>query len=59
MDSVVTPGGGAEADQVEPPSFVTMMEATLPPSSPTATQVAESGVEVGAHETARTLANGG
>jgi hypothetical protein len=35
-----------------------MMEATLPPSSPTATQVAELAVSLGAQETALTLASG-
>jgi hypothetical protein len=35
-----------------------MMEATLPPSSPTATQVVELTVALGAQETALTLASG-
>jgi hypothetical protein len=36
-----------------------MIEATWPPSSPTATQVVELAVAFGAHETAETLASGG
>jgi hypothetical protein len=56
----MTPAGGAERDQVDPPSSVTMMEARWPPSSPTATHVAELGdAEFGAHETADTFTCGG
>ena len=58
MDSDVTPGGGVESDQVVPPFWVTMIEATLPPLSPTATQVVALAVELGAQETALTLASG-
>jgi hypothetical protein len=58
VDSVVTPAGGVESDHVEPPFWVTMMEATLPPSSPTATQVVELTMALGAQETALTLASG-
>jgi hypothetical protein len=58
-DNVVTPDGGVTADQVAPSLAVTMMEATWPPSSPTATQVAVLAVALGAHETALTLARGG
>src|SRR5580704_10766498 len=58
VDSVVTPAGGVESDHVVPPFWVTMTEATLPPSSPTATQVAELAVALGAQETALTLARG-
>ena len=50
----MTPGGGDASDQLDPSLFVTMTEATCPPSSPTATQV----VEMGAHETALTFASG-
>ena len=60
VERVVTPAGGTDRVQVAPPSFVTMMEATVPPSSPTATQVAELADEgSGAHETARTFTSGG
>jgi hypothetical protein len=55
---VVTPTGGVERDHVEPPFWVTMMEAAWPPSSPTATQVAELAAALGAQETAVTLVNG-
>ena len=58
VESVVTPDGGFESDHVAPPFWVTMMEATLPPSSPTATQVVEPGVALGAQETPLTLASG-
>ena len=58
MDSEVTPAGGVESDHVVPPFWVTMTEATLPPSSPTATQVAELGLALGAQDTAATLASG-
>ena len=58
MDSDVTPDGGVESDQVLPPFWVTMMEATMPPSSPTATQVVELAVASGAHETELTLVRG-
>ncbi len=59
MDSVVTPAGATERVQVEPPSSVTMMEAECPPSSPTATHVAElADGGFGAHETARTFTSG-
>jgi hypothetical protein len=54
----VTPEGGGLLDHVEPPSFDTMIEATLPPSSPTATQVVELAEVFGAHETARTFTAG-
>jgi hypothetical protein len=54
----VTPAGGAASVQVEPPLLVTMMEATWPPPSPTATQVAEAGDALGAQDTARTLTIG-
>ena len=50
--------GRVESDHVEPPFCVTMMEATLLPLSPTATQVAELAVALGAQETALTLARG-
>ena len=50
----MTPRGGVASDQLDPSLFVTMTEATCPPSSPTATQV----VEIGAHETALTFASG-
>ena len=56
---MVTPGGGVESDHVEPPFWVTMMEAAWPPSSPTATQVAELAAALGAQETSETLASGG
>jgi hypothetical protein len=55
---VVTPDGGVESDHVAPPFWLTMTEATRPPSSPTATQVVELGDESGAQETALTLASG-
>ena len=55
---MVIPAGGVESDQVVPPSWVTMMEATSAPLSPTATQVAELAVAFGAQETALTLASG-
>ena len=58
MARVLTPTGGVELLHVVPPLLVTMMEATLPPSSPTATQVAELGEMLGAHDTARTFVNG-
>jgi len=58
VERVVTPSGGDELLHVVPPSLVTMMEATWPPSSPTATQVAELGEMLGAHDTARTFASG-
>jgi len=59
VDSVVTPAGATERVQVEPPSSVTMMEAECPPSSPTATHVAElADGGFGAHETARTFTSG-
>ena len=58
MERVATPCGGDELLQVVPPSLVTMMEATWPPSSPTATHVAELGEMLGAHDTARTFTNG-
>jgi hypothetical protein len=58
VDSDVTPDGGVDSDQVAPPFWVTMMEATLPPSSPTATQVVVLVVVLGAQETALTLASG-
>jgi len=58
VDSVVTPDGGVESDHVAPPFWVTMMEATLPPSSPTATQVVEPGAALGAQETPLTSASG-
>ena len=57
-DSVVTPAGGADSDHVAPPFWLTMTEATLPPSSPTATQVVELGDAFGAQETADTLDSG-
>jgi hypothetical protein len=44
--------------QAEPPSSVTMIEASCPPSVPTATHVAELAVALGAHETALTLVKG-
>jgi len=59
VESEPTPAGGAVSLQVPPPSFVTMMEATWPPSSPTATQVAEVGEILGAQDTERTFAIGG
>ena len=58
MERVLTPSGGEELLHVEPPLLVTMMEATWPPSSPTATQVAELAEMLGAHDTARTFVNG-
>ncbi len=58
VESNVTPVGGGASDHVVPPSLLTMIEATLPPSSPTATQVAGPAEAVGAHETARTFASG-
>ena len=58
MDSDVTPDGGVDSDQVVPPFWVTMIEATLPPLSPTATQVVVLAVVFGAQETALTLASG-
>jgi len=58
VESELTPAGGAAVDQVAPPSFVTMIEAKFPPSSPTATQVEELAEGLGAHETARTLGSG-
>jgi len=54
VERLVTPGGGDASDQLDPSLFVTMTEATCPPSSPTATQV----VEIGAQETALTFASG-
>ena len=49
----MTPAGGTERVQVDPPSSVTMMDAECPPSSPTATHVAElADGGFGAHETA-------
>jgi hypothetical protein len=50
--------GGVESDQVVPPFWVTMTEATLSPLSPTATQVVVLAVVLGAQETALTLASG-
>jgi hypothetical protein len=58
VDSVVTPEGTVESDQVEPPLLVTMMEAKFPPSSPTATQVADAAEELDAQATARTFTSG-
>jgi hypothetical protein len=58
VDSDVTPDGGVESDQVVPPFWVTMIEATLPPLSPTATQVVVLAVALGAQETELTLAGG-
>lgn len=44
---------------MEPPLSVTMIEAKCPPpSSPTAAQVDVAALELGAHETALTFANG-
>ena len=54
----MTPDGGVASDQVAPSFWVTMTEATWPPSSPTATQVVELAVVFGADETAFTLARG-
>jgi hypothetical protein len=59
VDNVVTPEGGVESDHVEPPFSVTMIDGTWPPSSPTATQVAELADALGAQETALTLTRGG
>ena len=58
MESVVTPGEAADLDHVAPPFWLTMTEATLPPSSPTATQVVELGSAFGAQETADTFDSG-
>jgi hypothetical protein len=58
VESEVMLDGGVESDQVVPPFWVTMMEATLAPLSPTATQVVVLAIVLGAQETALTLASG-
>jgi hypothetical protein len=45
VESAVTPEGGAESDQLAPPFWLTITDATSP-SSPTATQVVELGGEL-------------
>jgi hypothetical protein len=59
VSRVVTPAGGEVVVQVLPPSFVTMIEAMFPPSSPTATQVAVLAETLGAHDTELTFTSGG